>query len=74
MKSKRFEPLHVKFNNYFNRPIPNAKYFDEYESVDNPCFKQVCYPMNEYPYYLWEERFQFDKCCQHHEHNIGKER
>ena len=37
---------------------------------ERPCYKHVCYPQDDAPYYIWEERFQFDKCCQHNDHDI----
>ena len=59
-----------EFFPFYYSPIPNAKFFEEHELPERPCYKHVCYPQDDAPYYIWEERFQFDKCCQHNDHDI----
>ena len=65
-----FYTKRMKKNESYYRPIPNAKFFEEHEMPERPCYKHVCYPQDDAPYYVWEERFQFDKCCQHNDHDI----
>ena len=45
--------------------MKNARFFDEHQDRNRPCYAHICYPQNEEPYYFWEERFQIDKCCQY---------
>ena len=53
--------------------MKNARFFDEHQDRNRPCYAHICYPKNEEPYYFWEERFQIDKCCQYKGQKISIE-
>ena len=53
--------------------MKNARFFDEHQDRNRPCYAHICYPQNEEPYYFWEERFQIDKCCQYKGQKISIE-
>ena len=52
--------------------MKNARFFDEHQDKNRPCYAHICYPQNEEPYYFWEERFQVDKCCQYKGQKISE--